>query len=112
MPRGIRRMTYSPIGPTVTPSDPGVGSLFPGTPGLILRRASCRRLCICSVGAGHSNVIDCILAAGGSEPDIERPINLVHVEDLDEMNRAYSELFSNRFRRERSSVPPLPAGPG
>lgn len=44
------------------------------------------------------NVIDCILAAGGSEADIVSvQINLVHVEDFSEMNRAYSELFSKPF---------------
>lgn len=44
------------------------------------------------------NVIDCVAAAGGTEADITAiQVNLVHVDDFTEMNRAYAEYFSEPF---------------
>lgn len=44
------------------------------------------------------NVINCIVAAGGSEADITSiQVNLVNVDDFNEMNRAYIEYFSEPF---------------
>jgi 2-iminobutanoate/2-iminopropanoate deaminase len=44
------------------------------------------------------NVIDCVAAAGGSEADITAvQVNLLHVDDFSEMNRAYAECFSEPF---------------
>lgn len=44
------------------------------------------------------NVIDCVATAGGTEADITAvQVNLVHVDDFTEMNRAYAEYFSEPF---------------
>jgi 2-iminobutanoate/2-iminopropanoate deaminase len=44
------------------------------------------------------NVIACVVAAGGSEEDITAvQVNLIHVDDFTEMNRAYAEYFSEPF---------------
>lgn len=44
------------------------------------------------------NVIDCVIAAGGTESDITTvQVNLVEVGDFAEMNRAYAAYFSEPF---------------
>jgi 2-iminobutanoate/2-iminopropanoate deaminase len=44
------------------------------------------------------NIIACVQAAGGTEADVVAvQVNLVHVSDFAEMNRAFTELFSTPY---------------
>lgn len=90
---------FEPIGPYSHAVKSGNLIFVSGTPGVDPKTGELAGdTAYAQAGQAIRNVIDCVVAAGGSEGDITAvQVNLVHVEDFAEMNRAYAEHFSEPF---------------
>ena len=90
---------FQPIGPYSHAVKSGNMIFVSGTPGVDPKSGELAGpTAYAQAAQAIRNVIDCIVAAGGSEADITTvQVNLVHVDDFTEMNRAYSEHFSEPF---------------
>jgi len=90
---------FQPIGPYSHVVKSGNLIFVSGTPGVDPKSGELAGVTAYEQAAqAIRNVIDCIVAAGGSEADITSvQVNLVHVDDFTEMNRAYSALFTEPF---------------
>ena len=107
MPRAfVRCDLFQPIGPYSHAVKSGNMNFVSGTPGVDPKSGELAGpTAYAQAAQAIRNVIDCIVAAGGSEADITTvQVNLVHVDDFTEMNRAYSEHFSEHFLLEPSSA--------
>jgi|SRR3990167_5195109 len=100
MPRELIECSlFQPIGPYSHAVKSGNLIFVSGTPGVDPKSGQLAgATAYIQAAQAIRNVIDCVMAAGGTEADVTTvQVNLVHVEDFAEMNRAYTEYFSEPF---------------
>jgi 2-iminobutanoate/2-iminopropanoate deaminase len=100
MPREfIECSPFRPIGPYSHAVKSGNMVFVSGTPGVDPETGEMAgTTAYIQAAQAIRNVIACVVAAGGTEEDITAvQVNLVHVDDFTEMNRAYAEYFSEPF---------------
>ncbi|MCX7206270.1 MAG: Rid family hydrolase [Proteobacteria bacterium] len=100
MPREfIESSLFEPIGPYSHAVKSGNLIFVSGTPGVDPKTGELAGTdAYAQAAQAIRNVIGCVAAAGGTEADITAvQVNLVHVDDFTEMNRAYAEYFSEPF---------------
>jgi 2-iminobutanoate/2-iminopropanoate deaminase len=100
MPREfIECSLFQPIGPYSHAVKSGNMIFVSGTPGVDPKTVELAGdTTYAQAAQAIRNVIDCVEAAGGTEADITSvQVNLVHVDDFTEMNRAYAAYFSEPF---------------
>lgn len=100
MPREVIACSlFEPIGPYNHAIRSGDFIFVSGTPGIDPRTGELAGATAYEQAAqAIKNMIDCVAAAGAAETDIATvQVNLVHVEDFEEMNRAYEQLFAKPF---------------
>jgi 2-iminobutanoate/2-iminopropanoate deaminase len=100
MPRELIECSlFPPIGPYSHAVKSGNLIFVSGTPGVDPKSGELAGATAYAQAAqALRNVLDCVAAAGGSEADITAvQVNLIHVNDFAEVNRAYAECFSEPF---------------